>query len=100
MKSPSIINHLDNLKLYLKNDKELEGLFFAVKQFIADIRMEFRLDKCAKATFRKGKLIRTNAVELDIDKTNCELLQSAKEIWDSAKEIWDSTKEMEYIIVR
>ena len=37
--------------------------------------MEFGLDKCAKASFIKGKLTRTTAVELDIDTTICELDQ-------------------------
>ena len=39
------------------------------------IGMEFGLVKCAKATFRKGKLTRATAVELVIDTTICELDQ-------------------------
>ena len=64
------INHLfsmDDIKLYTKNDKELEGLLSTVKQFSSDIGMEFGLYKCTKATFIKGELARTTAVELDID---------------------------------
>ena len=37
------INHLfymDGLKLYAKNDKELEGLIFTVKQFSDDVGMD------------------------------------------------------------
>ena len=48
------INHLfyiDNLKLFAKNDQQLQGLLNILKQFSDDIRMEFGLDKCAKATF-------------------------------------------------
>ena len=62
------INHLfymDDLKLYAKNDKELEGLLSTVKQFSDDIGMEFGLDKCAKASFIKGKPTRTTAAELE-----------------------------------
>ena len=72
------INHLfyiDDLKLYAKNDKELEGLLSTVKQFSDDIGMEFGLDKCAKASFVKGKLNRTTAAELDIDTAIRELDQ-------------------------
>ena len=29
--------------------------------------MKFKLDKCANVTFRKGKLRRITAIELDID---------------------------------
>ena len=61
-------NHLlymDDLKLYSKNGKQLEGLFTAVKKFSDDIQMEFGLDKCAKASFKKGKLTKTTNIELD-----------------------------------
>ena len=70
------INYLffmDDLKLYAKNDKELEGLFSTVKQLSDDIGMEFGLDKCTKATFRNANLTRTTAVELDTDTTIREL---------------------------
>ena len=73
-----VINHLfytDDLKLYAKNDKELEGLLSTVKQSSDDIGMGFELDKCAKASFIKCKLTRTTAVELDIDTTIRELDQ-------------------------
>ena len=72
------INHLfymDDLKLYAKNDKELECLLSTVKQFSDDIGMEFGLDKCLKATFIKDKLTRTTTIELDIDTTVRELDQ-------------------------
>ena len=66
---------MDDLKLSPKNDKELEGLLSTVKQFSDGIGIEFGLDKCPKATFRKGKLPRTTAIELDIDTTIRELDQ-------------------------
>ena len=37
--------------------------------------MEFCLEKYAKVTFRKGNLISSAAVELNIDRTICELDQ-------------------------
>ena len=54
------INHLfymDDLKHYAQNDGELEGLSKTVKAFSDDIGMEFGLDKCAKATFKREKLV-------------------------------------------
>ena len=53
---------MDDLKLFAKNDKDLEGLLSTVKQFSNDIGMEFGLDKCAKATFVKGKLIKSSCI--------------------------------------
>ena len=62
------INHLlymDDLKLFAKNDSQLEGLLNIVGQFSKDIKMEFGLDKCAKATFIKGKLHKTSCINLN-----------------------------------
>ena len=61
-------------ELHNKN-KELEGLLSTVKQFSDDVGMKFKLDKCANVTFRKRKLTRTTAVELDIDTAIRELYQ-------------------------
>ena len=56
--SAPIINlfYMDDLKLYSKNDLEQVGELRIVKQFSDDIAMEFELKKCAKASFKKGKL--------------------------------------------
>ena len=53
-----IINHLlymDDLKLYAKNDKEIDALVNTVRIFSKDINMEFGLEKCAKVTITRGK---------------------------------------------
>ena len=47
---------MDNLKLFTKNDQQLQGLLNTAKQFSDDIQMEFGLDKYAKATIFCGKL--------------------------------------------
>ena len=58
---------MDDLKVYARDDKEFEGIFSTVKQFSDDIDMEFGLDKCTKAKFRKGNLTCKVAVELGKD---------------------------------
>ena len=55
---------MDDLKLYGKNDKELDRLLRTVKKFSDDIGMEFGLDKCAKATYIRG---RSSEVKLNKD---------------------------------
>ena len=60
------VNHMlymDDLKLYSKNDKQLEGLLNTVKIFSDDIEKQFGLDKCA--SFKKGKLTKITNVKLD-----------------------------------
>ena len=54
------INHLfymDDLKIFASNDGELEGMLKTIKKFSKDIGMEFGLNKCAKASFKKRKTI-------------------------------------------
>ena len=53
-------NHLfymDNLKLYSKSNSDLRSLLRIVVKFSDDIRMQFSLEKCAKITINKGKII-------------------------------------------
>ena len=42
---------MNDLKLYAKNDSEIEGLLGKVKGFSDHINMEFGLSKCTKTTF-------------------------------------------------
>ena len=56
---------MDDLKLFAKNDQQLQDLLNFVKQFSDDIRMEHELDKCAKATFFREKLLKAKNITLD-----------------------------------
>ena len=58
---------MDDLKLYSKNEQEQIGELKIVKQFSDDIGMEFGLEKCAKASFKKGKLTSTGNIVIDVD---------------------------------
>ena len=58
--------YMDDVKLYSKNEQEQVGELKIVKQF-SDIGMEFGLEKCAKASFKKGKLASTGNVVIDED---------------------------------
>ena len=57
--------YMKDLKLFAKNDQQLQGLLNIVKQSSNDIRMEFGLDKCAKATFFRGKLLKVENITVD-----------------------------------
>ena len=56
---------MDDLKLFAKNDQQLQVLLNIKKQFSHDIRMEFGLGKCAKATFFRGKLLKAKNITVD-----------------------------------
>ena len=47
---------MDDLKLFTKDDHELEGLLQTIKKFSDNIGMKFGIEKCAKATFLKRRL--------------------------------------------
>ena len=51
-----------DLKSFAKDDNDLEGMLQTVEKFSDDIGMNFRLDKCAKATFKSGKLTLTTSL--------------------------------------
>ena len=57
------------------NDEQLKKLLDIVNIFSTDIKMEFGLDKCAKATFIKGKLTKISNIVLNQDAAIQELDQ-------------------------
>ena len=73
------INHLfyeDDLKLYGTNDNQLAGLINTVKHVSDDTKMEFGLDKCAKATFKRGKKVQAEGIQLNDNQVIQDLEQS------------------------
>ena len=66
---------MDNLKLYEKNDKGLDGLLNTVNKFIDNIGMEFGLGKCEKAAFIRGRLTSKSDIRLNEDTSIRELDQ-------------------------
>ena len=61
------LNHLlfmDDLKLYAKSERELDSLIQTVRIFSDDVGMVFGLDKCAVLVLKRGKMVRTEGIEL------------------------------------
>ena len=48
--------NMDDLETFGKHDQGQTGLLIIVKGFSDDIQIAFGLDKCSKATFKKGGL--------------------------------------------
>ena len=66
-RSEEKINHLiymDSIKLFVKNEKELETLIHAVRIYSRDIGMEFSIEKCAMIVTKSGKRHMTDGMEL------------------------------------
>ena len=65
-RSQENINHLmymDDIKLFEKNEKELETLIHTVRIYSQDIGMEFGIEKCALLVMKSGKRHMTDGIE-------------------------------------
>ena len=61
------VNHLlfmDDLKVYGKNEKEIDILINSVRIFSQDIRMEFGINKCATIVMKRGKIKESKGITL------------------------------------
>merc|ERR1712080_4637 len=66
-KKTGIVNHLlfmDDLKLYGKNEKQVNTLVQTVRIFSTDIGMEFGISKCAVLVMKRGKMSNCDGIEL------------------------------------
>ena len=59
---------MDDLKLYVKSERELESPIQTVRIFSADVGMVFCLGKCAVLVLKRGKMVRIDGIELQDEK--------------------------------
>ena len=57
---------MDDLKLIAISEKEVQKQIQTVKTFCDDINTEFGLEKCAKITFKRGKLTHSQNYVTDV----------------------------------
>ena len=61
------INHLlyvDDLKLYAKNEKELDSLVHTVRVLSRHIGMDFGIEKCSMLVMKRGKKTTSDGIKL------------------------------------
>ena len=61
------INHLlsmDDLKLFAKNEDQIDSLVNTVRIFSEDIKMEFGLPKCGVLITKRGKVVKSDGISL------------------------------------
>jgi len=66
-KSGNSINHLfymDDIKLYAKNERDIDSLIHLTRVFSSDIGMTFGLEKCGRLIVNRGNTIRTQGIDL------------------------------------
>ena len=62
-----VVNHLlfmDDLKLYGKSEKQVDTLLNTVRVFSQDIGMQFGINKCAVLVLKRGKVVRSEGIEM------------------------------------
>ena len=55
---------MDDLKLYAKNEKELDSLVQTVRVFSRDIRMNFGIEKCSMLIMKRGQNTKSEGIKL------------------------------------
>ena len=55
---------MDDIKVFAKNEKELETLIHAVRIYTQDIGLEFGIEKCALLVMKSGRRHMTDGMEL------------------------------------
>ena len=56
--------YIDDIKLFAKNEKELETVIHTVRIYSQGIGMEFGIEKCALLVMKSGKRHLTDGIEL------------------------------------
>ena len=56
--------YMDDIKLFAKNEEELETLIHTVRIYRQDIGMEFGIEKCTLLVMKRGKRHLTDRIEL------------------------------------
>ena len=54
--------------MYSKSEKALDSLIQTVRIFSTDIGMQFGIDKCAMLVMKKGKIVKSDGIQLPNDK--------------------------------
>ena len=61
------INHsqfMDDLKLFAKNEDQINKLVNIVRIFLEDIKMEFGLTKCGVLIMKRGKVVKSEGISM------------------------------------
>ena len=69
--------HMEDLKVYARDDIELEKLLHTVRTFSDEIGLEIGLDKCAKSTFKHRKMVKSTNIVLNDNTVIKELEQES-----------------------
>uniref|UniRef100_A0A7N8XHF5 Reverse transcriptase domain-containing protein n=1 Tax=Mastacembelus armatus TaxID=205130 RepID=A0A7N8XHF5_9TELE len=67
LRNGATISHLlymDDIKLYARTERDIDSLIHTTRIYSNDIGMSFGLDKCGRMITKRGRVVRTEGVEL------------------------------------
>ncbi|KAL4008504.1 hypothetical protein ACER0C_002356 [Sarotherodon galilaeus] len=67
LRNGAVVSHLvymDDIKLYAKSERDMDSLIHTTRLYSNDIGMSFGLEKCSRMVTKKGKVVRTEGIEL------------------------------------
>ena len=70
--------YMDDIKLFTKNEKQLETLINTVRIFCLDIQMKFGIEKSAMLVKESGKRHLTDGIEIPTQKKKIERSEKMK----------------------
>ena len=59
---------MDDLKLFAKNEDQIDSLVNTVKKFSEDIKMEFGLPKCGVLIMKRKKVVKSEGISMPDEK--------------------------------
>ena len=95
------INHLfmDDLKLFAKNEDQIDNLVNKVRIFSEDIKMEFELRKCGVLIMKRGKVVKSEGISMpngkiikNIEEGGCKYLGILEAVGVRHEEMKDQIK--------
>ena len=99
------INHLlfmDDLKLFAKNEDQIDSLVNTVKKFSEDIKMEFGLPKCGVLIMKRGKVVKSEGISMpngkiikNIEEGGCKYLGILEAVGVKHEEMKDQIKKVD-----
>uniref|UniRef100_A0A669EZW7 Reverse transcriptase domain-containing protein n=1 Tax=Oreochromis niloticus TaxID=8128 RepID=A0A669EZW7_ORENI len=67
LRNGAVVSHLlymDDIKLYAKSERDIDSLIHTTRLYSNDIGMSFGLEKCSRMVTKRGKVVRTEGIEL------------------------------------
>ena len=90
---------MDDLKLFAKNEDQIDNLVNTARIFSEDIKMEFGLPKCGVLIMKRGKVVKSEVISIpdgkmtkNVEECGCKYLRTLESDSVKHKEIKDQMK--------